>query len=390
MKYIAFTLILIACSATMFGQNKSVQTGYTQYESVADPKNGQTCIAGTAYCIGGGTSTTTIPSPDGCIPAKKLVTITPGTYSNFNKEVDNDLSTLTSVLYTVKRKSDNVTLYSITINRGAGWPTTPTQFTTNLLVSPSTTAVPGSYYRSGDGTLTITSPSMPLAAVSNSETLVVSIDPTCSPTATGTDPYTSIGGVDEVFTQEYSATAIAAMSKKGELIPGDVKYSELTTDHNGWYLMNGRSISTISNVSAKVEASSIFGSNLPNMDNKYFIADYTTGTRMTNVGQNDFTVWNSNIHAATFTTYTDGAHIHDVSDPNWGLALENGNNTNNGTDLDFSFNEINIQSAVLKSWQVDNTNSSHSHEFNIGTASPNSIDNRPVSKKMYAFVYLGE
>jgi len=329
MKYIAFTLILIACSASMFGQNKSVQTGYTQYESVADPKNGQTCIAGTAYCIGGGTSTTTIPSPDGCIPAKKLVTITPGTYLNFNKEVDNDLSTLTSVLYTVKRKSDNVTLYSITINRGAGWPITPTQFTANLLVSPSTTAVPGSYYRSGDGILTITSPSMPLAAVSNSETLVVSIDPTCSPTATGTDPYTSIGGVDEVFTQEYSATAIAAMSKKGELIPGDVKYSELTTDHNGWYLMNGRSISTISNVS-------------------------------------------------------------DVSDPHWGLARQDGNNTNNGNDLDFSLEQINIQSNVQKNWQVGSSNSTHSHQLNIGTASPNFIDNRPVSKKMYAFVYLGE
>jgi len=390
MKYIAFTLILIACSASMFGQNKSVQTGYTQYESVADPKNGQTCIAGTAYCIGGGTSTTTIPSPDGCIPAKKLVTITPGTYLNFNKEVDNDLSTLTSVLYTVKRKSDNVTLYSITINRGAGWPITPTQFTANLLVSPSTTAVPGSYYRSGDGILTITSPSMPLAAVSNSETLVVSIDPTCSPTATGTDPYTSIGGVDEVFTQEYSATAIAAMSKKGELIPGDVKYSELTTDHNGWYLMNGRSISTISNVSAQVEASSIFGSNLPYMDNMYFIADLSTGTRMTNVGQNSFTVANSNIHAATLTTYTDGAHIHDVSDPYWGLARQDGNNTNNGNDLDFSLEQINIQSNVQKNWQVGSSNSSHSHQLNIGTASPNFIDNRPVSKKMYAFVYLGE
>jgi hypothetical protein len=154
--------------------------------------------------------------------------------------------------------------------------------------------------------------------------------------------------------------------------------------------MNGRNVSSITNVTAWQVATDIFGSTLPNMDNTYMIADYSTGTRMTNVGQNSFTVANNNINVATLTTFTDGAHIHDVSDPNWGLALENGNNTNNGTDLDFSFNEINIQSAVLKSWQVDNTNSSHSHEFNIGTASPNSIDNRPVSKKMYAFVYLGQ
>ena len=386
MKYIAFTLILIACTASMFGQNKSVQTGYTQYKSVADPNNGQACMAGTAFCVGGGTSTTTIPSPDGCIPAKKLVIITPGTYSNFNKEVDNDLSTLTSVLYTVKRKSDNVTLYSITINRGAGWPITPTQFTANLLVSPSTTAVPGSYYRSGDGTLTITSPSMPLAAVSNSETLVVSIDPTCSPTATGTDPYTSIGGVDEVFTQEYTATAIAAMSKKGELIPGDVKYSELTTDHNGWYLMNGRNISTISNVSAQVEASSIFGSNLPNMDNKYMIADYSTGTRMTNVGQNNFTVSNSNIQSATLSTTENGDHSHLFTDYYSSIPSAAAAPTYNYTGSSYSTNF----SPAASFDHYTTTNGQHRHDVSVGTASPTSIDNRPVSKKMYAFVYLGE
>ena len=387
MQVLLYIRALIACTASMFGQNKSVQTGYTQYKSVADPNNGQACMAGTAFCVGGGTSTTTIPSPDGCIPAKKLVIITPGTYSNFNKEVDNDLSTLTSVLYTVKRKSDNVTLYSITINRGAGgWPITPTQFTANLLVSPSTTAVPGSYYRSGDGTLTITSPSMPLAAVSNSETLVVSIDPTCSPTATGTDPYTSIGGVDEVFTQGYSATAIAAMSKKGELIPGDVKYSELTTDHNGWYLMNGRSISTISNVSAQVEASSIFGSNLPNMDNKYFIADLSTGTRMTNVGENSFTVSNSNIQSATLGTTQNGDHSHLFTDYYSSIPSAAAAPTYNYTGSSYS---TNFSPAASLNNQTS-TEGQHFHNVSVGTASPTSIDNRPVSKKMYAFVYLGE
>jgi hypothetical protein len=218
---------------------------------------------------------------------------------------------------------------------------------------------------------------MPLAAVSNSETLVVSIDPTCSPTATGTDPYTSIGGVDEVFTQEYSATAIAAMSKKGELIPGDVKYSELTTDHNGWYLMNGRSISTISNVSAQVEASSIFGSNLPNMDNKYFIADYTTGTRMTNVGQNNFTVANANINSATLSTWTGGSHSHGIT----GSTRNDADFTGGQPSGDANFGNIGM---------ATNFDGAHSHEVTIGTASPTSIDNRPVSKKMYAFVYLGE
>jgi hypothetical protein len=225
---------------------------------------------------------------------------------------------------------------------------------------------------------------MPLAAVSNSETLVVSIDPTCSPTATGTDPYTSIGGVDEVFTQEYTATAIAAMSKKGELIPGDVKYSELSTDHNGWYLMNGRNISTISNVSAQVEASSIFGSNLPNMDNKYFIADYSTGTRMTNVGQNNFTVANNNIQSMTITTTENGNHSHTFNDY-YGGADDNSsiNTSETPGDGDVPYAYASFANSTA-------TAGNHRHEVTVGTGSPSSIDNRPVSKKMYAFVYLGE
>jgi hypothetical protein len=378
MKYLAYSLILIAFSASMFGQSKTVQTGYTHYETTADPKNGQSCVAGTAFCNGGGTTSTVIPSPDGCIPAKTEVSVNAGTYSNFIKGVDNNLSTLTSVLYTIKRKSDNVIIYSVTINPGGAWPTTPTQFTANLLVSPGTLSVPGTYYRSGNGILTIISPSIPGAAASNTETLVVTVDPTCSPTALydGTK-YTSVGGVDETFTQEYTATAIAAMSKFGKLIPGDVKYSELTSDHDGWYLMNGRNISSISNVSAKVEASSIFGSNLPDMDNKYFIADYSTGTRMTNVGQNNFTVSNSNIQAATLSTATDGAHQHGIL----GSTPDDSNFSGGRPAGDGFFNDVSM---------VTNVDGAHSHNVTIGTASPNSIDNRPVSKKMYAFVYLGE
>jgi hypothetical protein len=382
MKYLAYSLILIAFSASMFGQSKTVQTGYTHYETTADPKNGQSCVAGTAFCNGGGTTSTVIPSPDGCIPAKTVVTVTPGQYSNFIKGLDNNLSTLTSVLYTIKRKSDNVIIYSVTINPGGSWPTTPTQFTANLQVSPSTTGVPGTYYRSGNGILTITSPSIPGAAASNTETLVVTVDPTCSPIAAGTGPYTSAGGVDETYTQEYSPTAVAAMTKTGRLAPGDVKYSEISTDHDGWYLMNGRNISTITNISAKQEATTIFGSTLPDMDNKYMIADYSTGARMTNIGQNSFTVANSNIQSATITTATNGDHTHTFNDyyggENYNTAINTSETPGDGDSPFAYFSNTTASSG------------SHTHTVDIGTGSPTSIDNRPVSKKMYAFVYLGE
>lgn len=388
MKYLAFFLILIALSTSMFSQTKTVvEIGYTHYEITADPKNGQSCLAGTAFCVGGGTTSTLIPG-DGCIPDKTVITKTPGVYTNFIKEIDNDLSTLTSVVFTVRRKSDNVVLYTETLNRGAGWPVIPTDFLADLKVTPFTADVIGQYYHNGNGILFISSPSIPGSAASNGETLIVSIDPSCSPTATPSgSTFSSTGGVDETFSQEYSPTAIAAMSKSGKLIPGDVKYSELTTDHNGWYLMNGRNISSILNVSAKEVASSIFGSTLPNMDNKYFIADYSTGTRMTNIGQNSFTVANANIQAATLTTTSNGNHSHDLYTVN-----DDHNNSGGAGYPDLSkFSAAGYDSGNTKTWwgATENTGA-HSHNVTIGTASPNSIDNRPVSKKMYAFVYLGE
>ena len=113
------------------------------------------------------------------------------------------------------------------------------------------------------------------------------------------------------------------------------------------------------------------------MDNKYFIADYSTGTRMTNVGQNNFTVSNSNIQAATLSTATDGAHQHGIL----GSTPDDSNFSGGRPAGDGFFNDVSM---------VTNVDGAHSHNVTIGTASPNSIDNRPVSKKMYAFVYLGE
>jgi hypothetical protein len=78
-----------------------------------------------------------------------------------------------------------------------------------------------------------------------------------------------------------------------------------------------------------------------------------------------------------------------VNTGSYGLALQDGNSTNNGTDLDFSPGEMNIQSNVLNNWQVNNSGSSHSHNFSIGTATPTPISIQPRSAKLYQFVYLG-
>jgi hypothetical protein len=384
MKHIFFFVSLILAVPTLFGQTKTVQYGYVHHEVIADPNNGTPCLRGTAFCDGGTRITNFTPaSADGCVPAKTTYTEVPGSYTKFTKVVDNDLSTLTSIDYSIKRKSDGVTLYSVTLS--SPWPTTPTAYSATLLVAPGTVSVLGTYYKSSDGTIMIKSPSIPGSVVSNSDALIVTVDPSCTPTATpsGTT-FSSEGGVDEISTQEYNATAVAAMSTFGKLIPGDVKYSELDADHDGWYKLDGRAIASISNVSAKTVASTLYSGTLPNMSNKYFYAEHANADRLTYDGQNNFTVANSNIQAATITTTTDGSHSHEFFTQNDDLANQSqsfGSRPSSGYNDNGFYN-----------WGTAPIGSAgnHNHTVTIGTGSPSSIDNRPVSKRMYAYVYLGE
>lgn len=376
MKHIFFFLSLILAGPALFGQTKTVQYGYVHHEVLADPNNDTPCRRGTAFCVGGSITPVTTPA-SGCVPAKTTYTEVDGVYKKFTKVVDNDLSTLTSINYIIKRKSDGVQLYNVTLS--SPWPSTPTAFSATLLVSPGTVSVLGTYHKSSDGTIMINSPSIPGSVVSNSDALIVTVDPSCSPTATPSgSTFTSAGGVDETSTQEYNATAVAAMSKFGKLIPGDVKYSELNADHDGWYKLDGRSIATISNVSAQTVANSLYSGSLPNMSQKYFYADHgNPADRLTYDGQNSFTVENSNIQAATISTTSNGSHSHLV-----GInGLDDGNFTGGSAAGDAN---------NFKNWQNTTSDGAHTHNVTIGTGSPSSIDNRPVSKRMYAYVYLGE
>jgi hypothetical protein len=173
------------------------------------------------------------------------------------------------------------------------------------------------------------------------------------------------------------------MSKFGKLIPGDVKYSELDADHDGWYKLDGRAIASISNISAKTVASTLYSGTLPNMSNKYFYADHANADRLTYDGQNNFTVANNNIQAATLATTTNGAHSHSFVD--YFFSENSGGGSYQGSSG--SDNDNNPTSNFTHN---TDTAGDHNHNVTIGTGSPSSIDNRPVSKRMYAYVYLGE
>ena len=174
---------------------------------------------------------------------------------------------------------------------------------------------------------------------------------------------------------------------------------------NGWFKCDGRNISSLSALSADeiTTLTNILGgsSNLPDLRGNFLrgldegrgfdddAASRTGGESTTGVRSQQGESMRNHGHSGT--TATDGAHIHNVNTGSWGLVLQDGNNTNNGTDLDFGPWEMNIQSNVLNNWQVGSANSEHSHTFTTSDAQNSSTgiipkagnENRPDNVAVY-------
>ena len=174
---------------------------------------------------------------------------------------------------------------------------------------------------------------------------------------------------------------------------------------NGWFKCDGRNISSLSALSADeiTTLTNILGgsSNLPDLRGNFLrgldegrgfdddAASRTGGESTTGVRSQQGESMRNHGHSGT--TATDGAHIHNVNTGPWGLILQDGNATNNGTDLDFTPWEPNIQSDVLKNWQVGSADSEHSHTFTTSDAQNSSTgiipkagnENRPDNVAVY-------
>lgn|GEM_PF-2229616 len=408
MKTFLFLIMLVFTGIQAMGQaTRSVSYTYFHSRVVADSRNGQACQPGSPNCNGGGPSISTVNT--GC-GTDNVTTITNGSYSRFYKSADVNLTTLQSLRYVLRNKTQaNKVIYDFTMNPGGGsW----TSGTVAITVDPGDVFPGGGYSQDAtitvsnpDGSVKIATPAIPMTMALASDELEQTITPAliggCSMATSIVHPfvateieYTSVGCVTPTTVVQSLPGVVAnngQAAANGAMLY-DVKFSSESTDKGGWYLLDGRAVASIGNLSARDAASTRFGANLPDMNGLYTVAETSAGQAYNVVGVsgNEITVANNNIQQATLSTATDGAHIHDVSDGNYGLALQDGNQTNNDTDLDSSPNEINIQSSVLTNWQVDNTNSSHSHSFSIGTATPTAIPIQPRSAKLYQFVYLGE
>lgn len=180
-------------------------------------------------------------------------------------------------------------------------------------------------------------------------------------------------------------------------LTGNIKYSVKTSDHNGWYLLDGRAVSAFpAAVKAKAQALG-FTTNIPNASDRVLKTKTATESLGTVGGNNMLTILQSNLPNITLssntsgTTTASGAHAHS---PAVGSAFllsgtSFGNNGNGyGNAGNGAWGGVNARGNTAAA-------GAHTHTFSGTVSTPlggggQPIDNRSPYLSVNTFIYLGE
>ncbi|WP_048505895.1 hypothetical protein [Chryseobacterium angstadtii] len=161
---------------------------------------------------------------------------------------------------------------------------------------------------------------------------------------------------------------------------GDIKSSMVNTDHNGWYLMNGRNTSTLS-ATAQASASSIgFATVLPNTADRILKGKNASEAVTATGGASSYTLSQANLPNLTFTgnTSTDGAHTHSY--------------TNRGVNYwNFNAGSLNTTRTVNTETRTTGASGDHNHTFSVSSGGSNTaVSQYPKHMVVQYFIYLGK
>lgn len=160
---------------------------------------------------------------------------------------------------------------------------------------------------------------------------------------------------------------------------GDVKYSSQSADHSGWYLLNGRAITTLSS-NAQTNAISLgFTTNLPNADDRVLKHPAATESVGDTGGQATTVLTQANLPNVTFsgTTSTTGNHSHTISR---GLGSDQVRHSADATRTFF-----NVTGTTATS-----TSGNHSHTVSVSSGgSSQGFDRYQPYIVFNTFIYLG-
>lgn len=183
----------------------------------------------------------------------------------------------------------------------------------------------------------------------------------------------------------------SSISSQAQQIIGDIKPSFRTSDHNGWYLLNGRAISSLP-PAAQTAANGLGLSTLPNASGRYLKGKNTTESLGALSGNNSVTLTQANLPSFNFTpttsqTASNGSHSHTVDDI---TPVYPGNEIIYRPRPGFNLWEPN---APISNTVTTSENGAHQHSFSFnmnptGTAAPLVIEPSYITTN--SFIYLGE
>ncbi|MGX7668166.1 hypothetical protein [Flavobacterium pedocola] len=176
------------------------------------------------------------------------------------------------------------------------------------------------------------------------------------------------------------------------LMVGDIKHSLEASDHKGWYLLNGRAVTSLPSV-AQYNAGAVgISSNLPNMSDKFIKTKSGAETITATAGNNSIVLTQANLPNINYTptTANAGNHNHKYTDAyngpkTLGLAT-------NILPLVPLFNEtVGTNDATPANLYNTASAGSHSHTVTVPSGGSNTpINATPKHIVTNVFVYLGE
>jgi len=177
---------------------------------------------------------------------------------------------------------------------------------------------------------------------------------------------------------------------------GSITQSFKSADYSGWYLLNGRAISTLPTAAQVAAASLGLTTNLFDATDRTLKTKNTTETIGDTGGSNSFSILQSNLPNINLTTSVSGtalsagAHTH-ASDTGGAFLYGGTTAGNNGTG-----HGSNVSPTLFGGVGIGNTNASANHTHTLtGTAttalgSGQSINNQSAYIVVNSFIYLGQ
>lgn len=167
---------------------------------------------------------------------------------------------------------------------------------------------------------------------------------------------------------------------------GDIKQGFQTTDHQGWYLLNGRTLASITSTTARANASALFsGTTIPDASDKFLKTANGSEVVGTTTGAHSIILTQANLPIFSFTgtTGTSGTHTHTYSD--------NVNTSTSRLAVIGTNNPIAGEEGNSAETKTTTTNGNHTHTVPIPSGGTNSpINIKPTHITVNTFIYLGQ